>query len=52
MWQSDWGSVLGSNISEHGIDATGSYNGTSDLQLERICAYYNEAFGGKYVPFY
>merc|ERR1712002_459812 len=35
---------------EHGIDPTGSYNGTSDLQLERINVYYNEATGGKYVP--
>merc|ERR1712071_169816 len=35
---------------EHGIDATGSYCGTSDLQLERINVYYNEANGGKYVP--
>ena len=35
---------------EHGIDPTGSYGGTSDLQLERINVYYNEATGGKYVP--
>ena len=35
---------------EHGIDPTGSYNGDSDLQLERINVYYNEASGGKYVP--
>merc|ERR1711971_1374323 len=35
---------------EHGIDPTGSYQGTSDLQLERINVYYNEASGGKYVP--
>merc|ERR1712190_305953 len=35
---------------EHGIDPTGSYNGTTDLQLERINVYYNEATGGKYVP--
>merc|ERR1712122_170521 len=35
---------------EHGIDPTGSYNGTSELQLERINVYYNEASGGKYVP--
>merc|ERR1739848_717237 len=34
---------------EHGIDATGSYQGESDLQLERINVYYNEASGGKYV---
>uniref|UniRef100_A0A3Q2PMV8 Tubulin beta-2A chain-like n=1 Tax=Fundulus heteroclitus TaxID=8078 RepID=A0A3Q2PMV8_FUNHE len=35
---------------EHGIDATGSYQGDSDLQLERINVYYNEASGSKYVP--
>ncbi|WZY85252.1 hypothetical protein YC2023_031636 [Brassica napus] len=35
---------------EHAIDATGQYRGDSDLQLERINVYYNEASGGKYVP--
>jgi len=30
---------------EHGIDPTGSYHGDSDLQLERISVYYNEASG-------
>ncbi|CAJ0568914.1 unnamed protein product, partial [Mesorhabditis spiculigera] len=35
---------------EHGIDPNGSYVGDSDLQLERINVYYNEASGGKYVP--
>ena len=35
---------------EHGIDPTGSYKGESDLQLERINVYYNEAGAGKYVP--
>ena len=35
---------------EHGIDPTGTYHGDSDLQLERINVYYNEASGGKYVP--
>merc|ERR1712203_862560 len=35
---------------EHGIDPTGTYNGDSDLQLERINVYYNEASGGKFVP--
>ena len=30
---------------EHGIDPTGVYRGTSDLQLERISVYYNEASG-------
>ncbi|XP_063239928.1 tubulin beta chain-like [Bacillus rossius redtenbacheri] len=35
---------------EHGIDQNGTYHGDSDLQLERINVYYNEATGGKYVP--
>ncbi|KAG0286717.1 Tubulin beta-4B chain [Linnemannia gamsii] len=35
---------------EHGIDNSGVYKGDSDLQLERINVYYNEANGGKYVP--
>ena len=35
---------------EHGIDPTGSYHGDSDLQLERINCYFNEATGGRYVP--
>ena len=30
---------------EHGIDPNGFYNGQSDLQLERINVYYNEASG-------
>uniref|UniRef100_A0A9J7ZFT3 Tubulin beta chain n=1 Tax=Cyprinus carpio carpio TaxID=630221 RepID=A0A9J7ZFT3_CYPCA len=30
---------------EHGIDPTGSYQGDSKLQLERINVYYNEASG-------
>merc|ERR1712147_238028 len=34
----------------HGIDPTGTYHGDSDLQLERINVYYNEATGGRYVP--
>lgn len=32
---------------EHGIDPTGTYHGDSDLQLERINVYYNEATGEK-----
>ena len=28
----------------------GTYHGDSDLQLERINVYYNEATGGRYVP--
>jgi len=35
---------------EHGVDPTGTYCGESDLQLERINVYYNEATGGRYVP--
>ncbi|CAF4943440.1 tubulin beta chain-like [Pieris napi] len=36
---------------EHGIDPTGRYHGDSDLQLERIQVYYNEADNGsRYVP--
>ncbi len=30
---------------EHGIDPTGTYHGDTDLQLERINVYYNEASG-------
>ena len=38
-------------ISEgHGIVPTCSYKGVSDLLLERINVYYNEAGGGKHVP--
>ncbi|MBA0775668.1 hypothetical protein Gotri_010786 [Gossypium trilobum] len=37
---------------EHGVDPMGRYqgDGSSDLQLERINVYYNEAYGGRYVP--
>jgi len=35
---------------EHGIDASGVYVGTSDLQTERANVYFNEAQGGRYVP--
>jgi tubulin beta len=35
---------------EHGVDSTGTYCGESDLQLERINVYFNEATGGRYVP--
>ena len=35
---------------EHGVDPTGTYSGESDLQLERINVYFNEATGGRYVP--
>lgn len=33
------------NISgEHGLDGSGVYNGTSDIQLERMNVYFNEVF--------
>ncbi|KAH0821314.1 hypothetical protein GEV33_001477 [Tenebrio molitor] len=35
---------------EHGVDPTGRFNGNTDLQLERINVYFNEATGGRYVP--
>ncbi|CAO2610463.1 Tubulin beta-2A chain [Lemmus lemmus] len=35
---------------ERGINPIGSYRGDSDLQLERINVYYNEAAGHTYVP--
>lgn len=35
---------------EHGIMPDGSYQGDSQLQLDRIEVYYNEAHGGRYVP--
>ncbi|CAN6484023.1 unnamed protein product [Victoria cruziana] len=35
---------------EHGIDPTGRYAGASDLQLERVNVYYNEASCGRFVP--
>ncbi|RMY91805.1 hypothetical protein D0861_02864, partial [Hortaea werneckii] len=45
------GAAFWQNISgEHGLDGAGVYNGTSDLQLERMNVYFNEASGNKYVP--
>ena len=35
---------------EHGIDPTRRYQGTSNLQLERVNVYYNEASCGRFVP--
>ena len=35
---------------EHGIDPVGQYVGNSELQLERVNVYYNEASNGRYVP--
>jgi len=34
---------------EHGVNASGKYEGKSDLQLERINVYFSEA-AGRYVP--
>jgi hypothetical protein len=33
-----WQTISG----EHGLDGSGVYNGTSDLQLERMNVYFNE----------
>ncbi|KAI9226766.1 MAG: beta-tubulin isotype 2 [Piptocephalis tieghemiana] len=35
---------------EHGIQPDGTYTGSTDLQLERINVYYNEANANNYVP--
>ncbi|CAA2970941.1 Tubulin beta-5 chain [Olea europaea subsp. europaea] len=35
---------------EHGLDPTGHYVGTLDLQLEHDNVYYNEASCGRFVP--
>ena len=32
------------------LNTLGTYHGDSDLQLERINVYFNEATGGRYVP--
>lgn len=37
---------------EHGIDAAGVYHGETDLQLERISVYYNEASTGEISSFH
>ena len=37
-------------LQQHGVDPTDTYHGDSDLQLERINVYFNEATGGRYVP--
>ncbi|KAL2783791.1 Tubulin/FtsZ, GTPase domain-containing protein [Aspergillus keveii] len=41
-----WETIAG----EHGLDGSGIYNGTSDLQLERMNVYFNQANANKYVP--
>ncbi|KAI9536184.1 hypothetical protein NQZ68_036282 [Dissostichus eleginoides] len=35
---------------EHGIDPTGTYHGDSDLQLDMISVYYNEATAQSQAP--
>ncbi|KAA8576434.1 hypothetical protein EYC84_006558 [Monilinia fructicola] len=35
-----WQTISG----EHGLDGSGVYNGTSDLQLERMNVYFNEVY--------
>lgn len=35
---------------EHGITPSGTYNGTSDSQLERVNVYFSETPDQKYVP--
>ncbi|EJP61508.1 beta-tubulin [Beauveria bassiana ARSEF 2860] len=41
-----WQTISG----EHGLDSNGVYNGSSELQLQRISVYFNEATDNKYVP--
>ncbi|KAL2845897.1 Tubulin/FtsZ [Aspergillus pseudoustus] len=41
-----WETIAG----EHGLDGSGIYNGTLDLQLERMNVYFNQANANKYVP--
>jgi len=48
------GNQIGANFWEVvcavGTDPTGTYQGTSDLQLERVNVYYNEASCERFVP--
>ncbi|KND88023.1 Tubulin beta-2 chain [Tolypocladium ophioglossoides CBS 100239] len=41
-----WQTISG----EHGLDRNGVYEGDSELQLERVSVYFNEASSNKYVP--
>ncbi|KAL6866651.1 tubulin beta-2 chain [Trichoderma chlorosporum] len=41
-----WQTISG----EHGLDSNGIYGGSSELQLERMNVYFNEANNNKYVP--
>jgi hypothetical protein len=43
----DWMSPAARLSLQHGVDPTGTYHGDSDLQLERINVYFNEATGGE-----
>ncbi|KAM7537679.1 hypothetical protein Aperf_G00000064783 [Anoplocephala perfoliata] len=36
--------------SEHGVAPNGGFYGESELQLERMNVYFNEAMGGRFVP--
>ncbi|KAI1272001.1 Tubulin/FtsZ, GTPase domain-containing protein [Xylaria sp. FL0933] len=45
------GTALWENICrEHGLNSDGIYEGTSDLQLERMGVYFNSVSDNKYVP--
>jgi len=49
------GNQIGSNFweslcGEHGLDFDGQFHGDSDLQLDKINVYFNEAAGSSYVP--
>jgi tubulin beta len=35
---------------EHGVTSTGSFEGESDIQAERLNVYFNEGRGGRYTP--
>ena len=35
---------------EHGVTPSGEYQGTSNLQLDRINVYFSEAASNTYVP--
>ncbi|RWR98240.1 Tubulin beta-1 chain [Cinnamomum micranthum f. kanehirae] len=50
MRESDRFQVLGSRLRRARHRSTGRYTGTSDLQLERVNVYYNEASCGRFVP--
>jgi len=51
-----WESLLLNRVSretisgEHGLDGSGAYHGTTDLQKERLNVYFSEASREKYVP--